>query len=352
MALRAGAKAKMPKEVFEKELKRLQRELVIQQQYMIDTGQRVVVIFEGRDAAGKGGVIKTHHASASTRAQHARGRARHARPSARRRSGTSSATSSICPPAGEMVLFDRSWYNRAGVERVMGFCTDEEYKEFLRSAPGVRADARALRDPPDQVLVLGQPDDEQESVSRPASNDPMRAVEAQPDGRRVARRAGSSTRRRRTRCSPYCDIKQAPWWVVEADDKRRARLNCITPSAEPDPVRGPDAREDRAAAAPDISGYVRPPMDDQTFVPEMKYWPRRRWAPMRRVRGIGRHESGSWSMYVGHLVGDRRAVDLEHVLGVHLAAAREVERADECDVVGDGDLRVHVVVDAARRIRR
>ena len=131
-------------------------------------GLKVVVIFEGRDAAGKGGVIKRITERLNPRVVPRR-RPRRRRPSARRPSGTSSATSTHLPAAGEMVLFDRSWYNRAGVERVMGFCTERGVPGVPALLPGVRADARALGDHPGQVLVLASATTSRSGASRPAS---------------------------------------------------------------------------------------------------------------------------------------------------------------------------------------
>ena len=173
------------------------------------------------------------------------------------------------PAAGEIVLFDRSWYNRAGVERVMGFCTDDEYQEFLRSCPEfermlVRSGIIAR-----QVLVLGQrrgagaplpephrrPDQALEAAARWTSSHASRWVEYS---------------RAKDEMFAHTDIKQAPWYVVNADDKKRARLNLIRhllslipyEDLTPEPI-------EPAAARSRTAGYVRPPMTDQTFVPEV-----------------------------------------------------------------------------------
>ena len=164
--------------MFDRELARLQRELVLMQEYIKAEGLKVVVIFEGRDAAGKGGVIKRiterlEPARAAASSRSAR------RPSARRRSGTSSATSPHLPAAGEMVLFDRCWYNRAGVERVMGFCTEEEYQEFMRSCP--EFERMLVRS--GIILVkywFSVSDEEQERRFQARVNDPMRRWKLSP----------------------------------------------------------------------------------------------------------------------------------------------------------------------------
>ena len=142
-------------EVYEAELFRLQAELVKVQEWVRAEGQRIVVVFEGRDAAGKGGTIKRITQYLNPRVARDRRAARADRAGARR-SGTSSATSSTCPRAGEIVLFDRSWYNRAGVERVMGFCTPARVPPVPAPVPDLRAAARRGRHPAAQVLVLGQ----------------------------------------------------------------------------------------------------------------------------------------------------------------------------------------------------
>ena len=134
----------------------LQVELLKFQYWTIDTGAKHVLVFEGRDAAGKGGTIKRFMEHLNPRgARVVALHQAHRRPSWV--SGTSSATSSTCPPPGEIVLFDRSWYNRAGVERVMGFCSDEEYEEFMRQAPEFERMLVRVRHHADQALVLGHP---------------------------------------------------------------------------------------------------------------------------------------------------------------------------------------------------
>ena len=256
---------KLKRKRFDSELLRLQRELVIMQEYVRSNGLKVVVIFEGRDAAGKGGVIKRiTERTESPYLPDRRPALR--RPNARRHSGTSSATSPHLPAAGEIVLFDRSWYNRAGVERVMGFCTEDEYQEFLRSCPEfermlVRSGIHA-----DQVLVLGQ---------RRGAGAPLPGP-----GPTTRSAAGSSARWTSSRATvgrvlpgqgrdvPHTDIKHAPWYVVEADDKRRARLNCIAhllslityEDLTPPPLELPPRTDD---------AYIRPPIEEQTFVPQV-----------------------------------------------------------------------------------
>ena len=208
----------------------LQIELLKLQGWVKDTGQKVVVVFEGRDAAGKGGTIKRFTEHLNPRAP-AWSRWR-SRPSASAASGTSSATSRTCRPAGEIVLFDRSWYNRAGVERVMGFCTDDEYLEFMRQAPEFE---RMLVDSGIHLVKLWF------SVS------PGRAAHP-------VHRSGRSTRSGSGSSSPtdlasldkwddyteakeamflYTDTAHAPWTVVKSNDKKRARLEAMRHVLDP-----------------------------------------------------------------------------------------------------------------------
>jgi polyphosphate kinase 2 len=171
------------------------------------------------------------------------------------------------PAAGEMVLFDRSWYNRAGVERVMGFCTEEEYQEYMRSCPEfermlVRSGIILIK------YWFSVSDEEQERRFQGRINDPTKQWKLSPmDLESRARWVEYS--KAKDKMFAHTDIKQAPWYVVEADQKRRARLNCIHhlltmisyKDLTPAPIELPP-RQDR-------TGYVRPPLTDQTFVPDV-----------------------------------------------------------------------------------
>jgi polyphosphate kinase 2 len=255
--------AKLDRKVFDTELARLQRELVIMQEYIRERGLKLVVIFEGRDAAGKGGVIKRIAERTSPRVCRivALGT-----PTEREKTQWYfQRYVPHLPAAGEMVLFDRSWYNRAGVERVMGFCTDEEYQEFMRSCPEfermlVRSGIRLIK------YWFSVSDEEQERRFQARSKDPMRRWKLSPMDLK-SREKWIEYSRAKDEMFRYTDIKHAPWWVVDADDKRRARLNCIThllsmveyEDLTPPPLELPPRQDD--------SGYVRPPLSDQTFVP-------------------------------------------------------------------------------------
>jgi polyphosphate kinase len=261
----AKSRPKMSRKEFDKELRRLQRELVIMQEYIKAKGLKLVVVFEGRDAAGKGGVIKRIAERTNPRVCRVV-----ALPAPTEREKTQwyfQRYAEHLPAAGEIVLFDRSWYNRAGVERVMGFCTEQEYEEFMRACPEfermlVRSGIQLIK------YWFSVSDDEQERRFQARVEDPMRRWKLSPmDLESRARWVEYS--RAKDEMFRYTDIKHAPWYVVDADDKRRARLNCIahllstvdyedlTPPPMKLPARG---REDN---------YVRPPVDEQTFVPEI-----------------------------------------------------------------------------------
>jgi polyphosphate kinase len=250
------------REIFDKELRKLQRELVLMQEYVRAKGLKIVVIFEGRDAAGKGGVIK--RITERTNPRSCRIVALPAPTERERTQWYFQRYVTHLPAAGEIVLFDRSWYNRAGVERVMGFCTEAEYEEFMRSCPEfermlVRSGIQLVK------YWFSVSDAEQERRFQARVHDPMRRWKLSPmDLESRARWADYS--RAKDEMFRHTDIKHAPWWVVEADDKRRARLNCIAhllslvdyEDLTPPPLALPPRGEDN---------YVRPPMEEQTFVP-------------------------------------------------------------------------------------
>ena len=248
-----------------KELARLQVELVKCQEWIKARGLKVVILFEGRDAAGKGGAIKTFTLSLNPR--YARVAALPA-PSERERSQWYfQRYAEYLPGAGEMVLFDRSWYNRAGVERVMGFCTNDEYEEFMRSCP--EFERMLVRS---GILIVkywfSVSDEEQERRFLARIDDPTKRWKLSPmDLQSRARWVEYSMTK--DEMFAHTDIKQAPWYVVDADDKKRARLNVIHhflslipyEDLTPEPIVLPPRQSDR--------GYVRPPKTDQTFVPEV-----------------------------------------------------------------------------------
>ncbi len=253
------------KKAYKKELRRLQIELVKLQEWVRAQGLKVVVIFEGRDAAGKGGVIKRITESLNPRVCRVV-----ALPTPTEREKTQWYFQRYVvhlPAAGEMVLFDRSWYNRAGVERVMGFCTDDEYREFLRSAPEfermlVRSGIILIK------YWFSVNDKEQEKRFQARIADPTKRWKLSPmDVQSRSRWVEYS--RAKDEMFAHTDIKQAPWYVVNADNKMCARLNCIRhllslipyQDLTPEPIQLPPRQEEH--------GYVRPPITDQTFVPEL-----------------------------------------------------------------------------------
>jgi polyphosphate kinase 2 len=250
---------------YREELARLQVELVKMEEWIKASGYRLVVVFEGRDAAGKGGTIKTITLSLNPR--YARVVALPAPTEREKTQWYFQRYVAHLPSAGEMVLFDRSWYNRAGVERVMGFCTEEEYQEFLRSVP--EFERMLIRS--GIVLVkywFSVSDPEQERRFQARLEDPTKRWKLSPmDLESRARWVEYSEAK--DAMFAYTDTKQSPWWVVNADDKKRARLNVIrhllslVPYRDltPEPIVLPPRQADH--------GYVRPPMSDQSFIPEV-----------------------------------------------------------------------------------
>jgi polyphosphate kinase 2 len=206
-----------------KELFRLQGELVKLQDWVAQTRCKIVILFEGRDAAGKGGVIKRITQRLNPRVCRVV-----ALPAPNDRERTQwyfQRYSSHLPAAGEMVLFDRSWYNRAGVERVMGFCTDAEYEEFFRSAPEfermlVRSGIVLLK------YWFSITDDEQHLRFLSRIHDPLKQWKLSPMDLESRRRWEDYTRAKEAMLE-RTHIAEAPWWVVQAVDKKKARLNCI-----------------------------------------------------------------------------------------------------------------------------
>lgn len=256
---------KISKKVYNRELRRLQVELVELQEWIKQKGLRVVVLFEGRDAAGKGGVIKRITAELNPRICRV---VALGTPTEREKSQWYfQRYVAHLPAAGEMVLFDRSWYNRAGVERVMGFCTEQEHREFLRSCP--EFECMLIRS---GILLIkywfSVSDEEQEKRFQDRINDVVKRWKLSPMDLE-ARSRWVEYSKAKDEMFKHTDIKQSPWYVVPADNKRRARLNCIHHllsmipyrDLKPEPIKLPPRQKDK--------GYVRPPITDQTFVPEV-----------------------------------------------------------------------------------
>ncbi|MFZ4562501.1 MAG: polyphosphate kinase 2 [Bacteroidales bacterium] len=254
---------KLPGHIYEAELAQLQIELVRLQEWIKYKGLKVVVLFEGRDAAGKGGSIKRITESLNPRV--CRVVALGVPTEKEKSQWYFQRYVPHLPAAGEMVLFDRSWYNRAGVERVMGFCTDAEYWDFLRSCPNF--ENMLIRS--GTILVkywFSVNDKEQEKRFIQRINDPTRRWKISPMDVE-SRTKWIDYSKAKDEMFAYTDTKQSPWYVVEADDKRRARLNCISHLLSLIPYEDvpretiilPPLEKDKA--------YVRPPMSEQTFVP-------------------------------------------------------------------------------------
>ncbi len=256
---------KMNKKEYEKELARLQVELVKLQEWIKQKGLRVVVLFEGRDAAGKGGVIKRITMRLNPRI--ARVVALGTPTERERTQWWFERYVAQLPAGGEMVLFDRSWYNRALVEPVMGFCTENQYQEFLRSCPGfermlVRSGIILIK------YWFSVSDQEQERRFRARNEDPVKRWKLSPMDIE-SRRRWVEYSKAKDRMFAITDTKQAPWYVVNADVKRHARLNCIHHLLSMIPYEDLTPGPVKLTPLPDASSYVRPPITDQTFIPEV-----------------------------------------------------------------------------------
>ena len=248
---------------YEAELSRLQIELIKLQEWIKKEGLKVVVIFEGRDAAGKGGVIKR-----ITQVLNPRVCRVVALPAPTEREKTQwyfQRYAEHLPAAGEMVIFDRSWYNRAGVERVMGFCTNQEYQEFMRSCPEfermlVRSGIQLIK------YWFSVSDKEQESRFQGRRLDPTKQWKLSPMDLESRDRWVEYSKAKDDNFA-HTDIKQAPWFVVDADVKKHARLNCISHLLSAIPYQEVKTKTPKLKPRKNKGGYVRPPMADQTFVP-------------------------------------------------------------------------------------
>jgi len=255
---------KLKPRVYLKELSRLQAELLKLQEYVKVKGLKVAVVFEGRDAAGKGGVIKRIMQRLNPRTCRivALGT-----PTEREKSQWYfQRYAAHLPSAGEIVLFDRSWYNRAGVERVMGFCSEKEYLEFIRSCP--EFERMLVRS--DIVLIkywFSVSDDEQEIRFKKRIEDPTKRWKLSPMDLE-SRAHWVDYSRAKDAMLAACDIPEAPWWVVPADTKKRARLNCIAHLLGQFAYKDHTPRRLKLPPRQLDSSYVRPPMSGQKFVPE------------------------------------------------------------------------------------
>jgi polyphosphate kinase 2 len=258
-------KERLSKKYYEAELEKLQVELVKLQRWIRLNKERLIIIFEGRDAAGKGGVIKRITQRLNPRV--CRVVALGIPTEKEKSEWYFQRYVAELPAASEMVLFDRSWYNRAGVERVMGFCTEEELREFLRSCPEfermlVRSGIRLIK------YYFSVSDEEQERRFLDRINDPTKRWKLSPmDLESRSRWVDYSIAK--DEMFSYTDIKQSPWYVVNADDKRRARLNCIAHLLSVIPYTEIPFPKLELPERQNEKSYIRPPMTEQTFVPEI-----------------------------------------------------------------------------------
>ncbi|NET36650.1 MAG: polyphosphate kinase 2 [Cyanothece sp. SIO1E1] len=262
----AEGSSKLSRKVYEKELARLQLELVKMQYWVKHTGTRIVILFEGRDAAGKGGTIKR-----ITEPLNPRGCRVVALGTPSDREKTEwyfQRYVAHLPAAGEIVCFDRSWYNRAGVEHVMGFCTDAQYQEFMQTCPEfermlVRSGIILLK------YWFSVSDEEQERRFQSRTTDPARRWKLSPMDLESRDRWVEYSQAKDTMFT-HTNIPEAPWFTVEADDKKRARLNCISHLLSKIPYvdMTPEPLELSPRKDPPHD-YMRPPLNEQFFVPQI-----------------------------------------------------------------------------------
>ncbi|WP_306508329.1 polyphosphate kinase 2 [Corynebacterium sp.] len=257
---------KLDKEAYERELKRLQAELVEMQQWVVETGARMVIIMEGRDAAGKGSAIKR-----ITQYLNPRSCRIEALPKPTDREAGQwyfQRYVEKLPTAGEIVIFDRSWYNRAGVERVMGFCSQQEYVRFLHQAPILE---RMLVE--DGIILLkywfSVSDEEQIARFKSRRNDPLRRWKLSPmDLQSITRWEDYS--RAKDEMFVHTDTPISPWYTVESEDKKRSRINVINHILKTVPYQHVEQDVPKIPQRPDLEAeYVRPPRNEFAYVPDV-----------------------------------------------------------------------------------
>ena len=256
---------KAARRAYFKELFRLQGELVKLQDWVQHSRQKVVILFEGRDAAGKGGVIKRITQRLNPRV--ARVAALPAPNDRERTQWYFQRYVAHLPAAGEMVLFDRSWYNRAGVERVMGFCTDDEYEEFFRTVPDfermlVRSGIKLIK------YWFSITDDEQHMRFLSRIHDPLKQWKLSPMDLESRRRWEEYTKAKEIMLD-RTHIPEAPWWVVQAVDKKKARLNCISHLLGQLPYQDVEHAAVVLPARERHADYLRHPVPESMHVPEL-----------------------------------------------------------------------------------
>jgi len=259
------AEKRTAKKLYETELKALQVELVVMQQWVLATGARVLVIFEGRDAAGKGGAIKRIMQYLNPRYAHIVALTQ----ASEREKGQWYFQRYIerLPSAGEIVLMDRSWYNRAGVERVMGYCTEEQYERFLHQVPVVE---RMLVE--DGITVIkywfSVSDEVQQERFASRLKDPMRRWKLSPTDVESIVRWEDYSRAKDTMFAET-DIAEAPWWTIESDDKRASRINTISHLLSQIPYHRSEPDKVEIPVRPAATDYERPPRELHQYVPDV-----------------------------------------------------------------------------------
>ena len=255
----------VPRNVYFKELFRLQSELVKLQDWVVANKVKVAVLFEGRDSAGKGGAIKRISQRLNPRVCKVV-----ALPAPNEREKTQwyfQRYISQLPAGGEIVLFDRSWYNRAGVEKVMGFCTDEEYQEFLRTVP----DLERMMINSGIILIkywFSISDDEQYNRFMMRIHDPLKQWKLSPMDLEARRLWEAYTKAKETMLE-HTHIPEAPWWVVAANDKKKARLNCINHLLNQIPYHEIPHPEITLPARVHNPDYLRGPVPPEMYVPDL-----------------------------------------------------------------------------------
>lgn len=256
---------KLPNSEYENALRELHVQLVYLQEWVKKEKLKVLVIFEGRDASGKGGVIKRITAPLNPRVCKV---VALGVPTEREKSQWYfQRYVPHLPSAGEIVLFDRSWYNRAGVEKVMGFCTENEYLEFLRSCPEfermlIRSDIHLIK------YWFSVNDEEQEKRFQQRITNPLKRWKFS-DMDLLSRQRWVEYSKAKDEMFSYTDTKQSPWFVVNGDDKKRARLNCIHHLLSMIPHEKMEYPDVSLDPLPVDKNYIRPPQDYQTFIPQV-----------------------------------------------------------------------------------
>jgi len=252
------------KKQYEDDLADLHKELVHLQEWVKNQGLKVVIVFEGRDASGKGGTIKRFTEPLNPRV--CRVVALGVPTEKEKTQWYFQRYVQHLPAAGEIVVFDRSWYNRAGVEKVMGFCTNKQYEEFLRSCP--EFERMLVRS---GIIVLkywfSVSDEEQEKRFKERIKNPLKRWKFSPMDLE-SRSRWLEYSKAKDAMFAHTDTKQVPWYVVNADSKKKARLNCISHIISNIPYKRMDLESVTLPELPKHEGYVRPPMAYQTFVPE------------------------------------------------------------------------------------